>query len=138
MNLVKWPFSQWLVSVCCIFITFLLSNYFSFQHGVICYVHRAQWCRVGVMLHCYLKAITVIPLLSTVFSVIPLNIMELLTFSCLTMCISIFELPLRLTELLKFEKHSAECGFHKVKDGCIGRWVCKKQCNKHPWKYVIV
>ena len=42
------------------------------------------------------------------------------------MCIKSFQLPLCLTDLLKFEKNSAEYGFRKVKNGCIGGQVCKE------------
>ena len=51
-------------------------------------LYRCFWITL-LLYQCYLKAITVIPLLSTIglVSVITLHKMECLTFSCLTLCI---------------------------------------------------
>jgi len=82
---------------------------------------------VMALYHCFLDKITVIPLFSTVFSVILLHKMEFLTFYCLTKCIKSFQLTLCLTELLNLKKNSAERGDRKVKNGSISGWVYKKK-----------
>ena len=88
------------------------------------------WIKL-LLCHCYLTVVTIIPMLSTVFSVIRLHKMGCLTFSCLTTYKSFNRCMSDLLKLKKVQNMVSE----KSKMAALVKESTKFYTT--PWKYII-